>query len=63
MNGQANELVQLNKDYVDKQLKDYIRAGEDYTTNIQRNIVQFQNAKQNLDYQFNSAMDTIERNL
>lgn len=63
MNGEANELVQLNQDYVDKQLKDYIRAGEDYTTNIQRNIVQFQNAKQNLDYQFNSAMDTIERQL
>lgn len=63
MNGEANELVQLNQEYVDKQLKDYIRAGEDYTTNIQRNIVQFQNAKQNLDHQFNSAMDTIERQL
>ena len=63
MSGKANELVELDKQYADKQLKSYIRAGEDYTTDIQRNIVQFQNQKQNLDYQFNSAMDTIERNL
>lgn len=63
MNWEASDLVTLNQEYVDKQLKDYIRAGEDYTTNIQRNLVQFQNAKQNLDYQFNSAMDTIKRSL
>ena len=61
--GKANELVTLKEDYVQDQLKSYYRAEEDYDTNIARTMEDYQLAKTNLDQKYNSAMQTLKRNL
>ena len=61
--GKANELVTLKEDYVQDQLKQYYRAWEDYDTNIARTMEDYQLAKTNLDQKYNSAMQTLKRNL
>lgn len=61
--GKANELVTLNEEYVKDQLKSYYRAEEDYDTWLQRVMEDYDLAKTNLDRQYNSAMQTLKRNL
>ena len=61
--GKANELVTLKEDYVQDQLKSYYRAEEDYDTNMARTMEDYQLAKTNLDQKYNSAMQTLKRNL
>lgn len=61
--GKANELVKLDQEYVQDQLKSYYRAEEDYDTNLARTMEDYQLAKTNLDNQYNSAMQTLKRNL
>jgi len=61
--GKANELVKLNEEYVQDQLKTFYRAEEDYDTNLARTMQDYQLAKTNLDQQYNSAMQTLKRNL
>lgn len=61
--GKANELVTLKEDYVQEQLKPYYRAEEDYDTNMARTMEDYQLAKTNLDQKYNSAMQTLKRNL
>ncbi len=62
-NWETSELVELDKEYSDLQLRQYLRNEEDLGTAMARNIAQFDNDKKNLDYQFNSAMKNIERAL
>jgi len=59
----ANELVKLNEDYVKQQMKWYYRAEEDYDIQMQRTMEDYQLAKTNMDSQYNSAMQTLRRNL
>ena len=61
--GKANELVKLDQEYVQDQLKSYYRAEEDYDINLQRTMEDYNLAKTNLDNQYNSAMQTLRRNL
>ena len=61
--GKHAELIQLSQEYEDEQMRKYIRYKEDLDTQIARNITQYQNAKTNLDYQFNSAMSTLKNSL
>lgn len=61
--GKANELVTLNQEFVEDELKSFYRAEEDYNTNLQRTMEDFNLAKTNLDRQYNSAMQTLKRNL
>lgn len=61
--GKANELVTLNQEFVEDELKSFYRAEEDYNTNLQRTMEDFNLAKANLDRQYNSAMQTLKRNL
>ena len=61
-NNQAEELVQLNADYEEEQLRSYLRNREDLDIDIARNIAQYNNLQKNLDYQFDSAMETLRRN-
>lgn len=61
--GKANELVTLKEDYVQEQLKPYYRAEEDYDINMARTMEDYQLAKTNLDQKYNSAMQTLKRNL
>lgn len=60
-NGQEEELVQLNADYEQEQMRNYLRNREDMDTQIMRNITQFQNTMTNMNYQFDSAIQTLER--
>lgn len=61
--GKANELVTLNQEYVEDELKAFYRKEEDYDINLQRTMEDFNLAKTNLDRQYNSAMQTLKRNL
>ena len=61
--GKANELVTLDQEYVQDQLKSYFRAEEDYDTNLQRTMEDYNLAKTNLDRQYNSEMQTLKRSL
>lgn len=61
--GKASELVSIWEEYAQEKLKDYFRAEEDYDTQMQRTMEDYNLAKTNLDAQFNSAMQTIRRNL
>lgn len=61
-NNQTEELVQLNADYEEEQLRSYLRNREDLDIDIARNIAQYNNIQKNLDYQFDSAMETLRRN-
>lgn len=61
--GKHAELIQLSQEYEDEQMRKYLRYKEDLDTQIARNITQYQNAKTNLDYQFNSAMSTLKNSL
>lgn len=61
--GKANELVTLKEEYVQEQLKPYYRAEEDYDINMARTMEDYQLAKTNLDQKYNSAMQTLKRNL
>ena len=61
--GKANELVTLNQEFVEDELKSFYRAEEDYDINLQRTMENFNLAKTNLDRQYNSAMQTLKRNL
>ena len=61
--GKASELVSIGEEYAQDQLKSFFRAEEDYDTNLQRTMEDYQLAKTNLDAQFNSAMQTLRRNL
>ena len=62
-NNQEEELVQLNADYEQEQMRSYLRNREDMDTQIMRNITQFQNTMTNMNYQFDSAMKTLERSM
>ena len=62
-NNQTEELVQLNADYEEEQLRQYLRNREDLDIDIARNIAQYNNIQRNLDYQFDSAMQTLERDM
>ena len=61
--GKHAELIQLSQEYEDEQMRKYLRYKEDLDTQMARNITQYQNAKTNLDYQFNSAMSTLKNSL
>lgn len=61
--GKASELVSIGEEYAQDQLKSFFRAEEDYDINLQRTMEDYQLAKTNLDAQFNSAMQTLRRNL
>ena len=63
LQGKANELVQLNEEYKQRQLRSYYQAAEDYGINIARNMQDFQNYKTYADNQFNSTMQTLKRSL
>lgn len=62
-NNQTEELIQLNADYEEEQMREYLRYREDLDADIARNITQYNNIQKNLDYQFNSAMQTLRRSL
>lgn len=59
----GSELVQLNEEYKQRQLRSYYQAAEDYGINIARNMQDFQNYKTYTDNQFNSTMETLKRSL
>lgn len=59
----ANELVKLNQDYVEEQLRWFYRKEEDYDIQMQRTMEDYQLAKTNMDHQYDSAMQTLKRNL
>ena len=61
--GKANELVTLNQEYVQDQLKSYYRTEEDYDIALKRNMENYDLAMTNLNNQYNSAMQTLKRNL
>lgn len=61
--GKASELVSIGEEFAQEQLKEFFRTEEDYNTNIQRTMEDYALAKTNLDAQFNSAMQTLKRNL
>lgn len=61
--GKASELVSIWEEFAQKQLKDFFRAEEDYDINLQRTMEDYELEKTNLDAQFNSAMQTLKRNL
>lgn len=63
LQGKASELVQLNEEYKQRQLRSYYQAAEDYGINIARNMQDFQNYKTYTDNQFNSTMETLKRSL
>lgn len=63
LQGKASELVQLNEEYKQRQLRSYYQAAEDYGINIARNMQDFQNYKTYADNQFNSTMETLKRSL
>lgn len=62
-NNEQAELIQLSQEYEDEQMRSYIRNKEDMDIQIARNITQYKNLQTNLDYQFDSAMTTLRRNL
>lgn len=61
--GKANELVTLDQEYVQDQLKSYYRTEEDYDIALKRNMENYNLAMTNLNNQYNSAMQTLKRNL
>lgn len=61
--GKQTELIQLSQQYEDEQMREYLRYREDLDTQMARNITQYQNVKTNLDYQFNSAINTLKTSL
>lgn len=61
--GKANELVKLNQEYVDEQLREFYRKEQDYDIQMQRTMEDYQLAKTNMDHQYDSAMQTLKRNL
>lgn len=63
LQGKGSELVQLNEEYKQRQLRNYYQAAEDYGINIARNMQDFQNYKTYTDNQFNSTMETLKRSL
>ena len=63
VNWQEEELIELNQWYADEQLRSYVRAREDYDIQRDRNVVQFQNIMKNLNYEFDTSMQTLKRQL
>lgn len=61
--GKASELVSIGEEFAQEQLKNFFRAEEDYDTNLQRTMEDYNLAKTNLDAQFNSAMQTLKRSM
>ena len=61
--GKANELVRLNQEFVQDELKEYFRAEDDYTKRMQRTMEDYNLAMTNLNNQYESAMQTAKRNL
>ena len=61
--GKASELVSIWEEFAQEKLKDFFRAEEDYDTSLRRTMEDYSLAKTNLDAQFNSAMQTLRRNL
>lgn len=59
----ANELVKLNEDYVKEQMKWYERQRSDLDIDMQRTMENYNLQKTNLDAQYNSAVQTLKRNL
>lgn len=59
----ANELVKLNQEYVQEQLRGFYRKEQDYDIQMQRTMEDYQLAKTNMDHQYDSAMQTLKRNL
>ena len=63
LTGDAYRLIELTDEYKNREFRQYYRKWEDLTLEMQYNRDTFMNSKNNLDYQFNSTMDKLEKSL
>lgn len=61
--GKANELVTLNQDFVEDQLKEFWWQKQDYDTAVARSIENYNLSMNYMNQQYESSMQTLRRNL